>query len=111
MPQATHIRLNPARLSLSTDETTISSFAGINYCIISPTANGITLVAQGGEQLWLWRGYSTKPILIGTWRAADWAISFYEKHGFCLVDEDEKTRLLKRYWRIPDRQAETSVVL
>ena len=54
---------------------------------------------------------STKPILIGTWKAAIWAISFYEKHDFCLVDEEEKNRLLKRYWSIPDRQMETSVVL
>jgi N-acetylglutamate synthase-like GNAT family acetyltransferase len=54
---------------------------------------------------------SKKPILIGTWKAADWAIRFYEKHGFRLVDEDEKDRLLKKYWAIPDRQVETSVVL
>jgi N-acetylglutamate synthase-like GNAT family acetyltransferase len=52
-----------------------------------------------------------KPILIGTWKAADWAIRFYEKHGFRLVDEEEKDRLLKKYWAIPDRQVETSVVL
>ncbi len=52
-----------------------------------------------------------KPILIGTWKAAHWAISFYEKHGFCLVDEEEKNRLLKKYWDIPARQVETSVVL
>ena len=56
-------------------------------------------------------GRSTKPILIGTWKAATWAISFYEKHGFHLVDEEDKNRLLKRYWSIPDRQIETSVVL
>jgi len=54
---------------------------------------------------------STKPILIGTWKAASWAISFYEKNGFRLVDEKEKDRLLKKYWTIPDRQIETSVVL
>jgi N-acetylglutamate synthase-like GNAT family acetyltransferase len=54
---------------------------------------------------------STKPILIGTWKAARWAISFYEKHGFRLVGEGEKDRLLKRYWAIPERQVETSVVL
>ena len=54
---------------------------------------------------------STKPILIGTWEAAGWAISFYEKHGFRLVDEEEKNRLLKKYWAIPDRQVESSVVL
>ena len=54
---------------------------------------------------------SQKPILIGTWKAAHWAISFYEKHGFSLVDEEEKNRLLRKYWAIPDRQVETSVVL
>jgi N-acetylglutamate synthase-like GNAT family acetyltransferase len=52
-----------------------------------------------------------KPILIGTWKAADWAIRFYEKHGFRLVEGEEKNRLLKKYWAIPDRQIETSVVL
>ena len=52
-----------------------------------------------------------KPILIGTWKAADWAIRFYEKHGFRLVEEEEKNRLLKKYWVTPDRQVETSVVL
>jgi len=54
---------------------------------------------------------TTKPILIGTWKAATWAISFYEKNGFSLVDEEEKNRVLKKYWAIPDRQIETSVVL
>ena len=52
-----------------------------------------------------------KPVLIGTWKNADWAIHFYEKHGFRLVEEEEKDRLLKKYWAIPDRQVETSVVL
>ena len=52
-----------------------------------------------------------KPILIGTWKAAEWAIRFYQKHGFRLVEEAEKNRLLKKYWAIPDRQVETSVVL
>jgi N-acetylglutamate synthase-like GNAT family acetyltransferase len=54
---------------------------------------------------------ATKPILIGTWQAAEWAIRFYQKHGFRLVDEEEKNRLLKKYWTISDRQVETSVVL
>ncbi len=56
-------------------------------------------------------GTSRKPVLIGTWRAADWAIRFYEKHGFSQVSEAEKNRLLKTYWAIPERQVETSVVL
>ncbi|MGD1853435.1 MAG: GNAT family N-acetyltransferase [Leptolyngbyaceae cyanobacterium] len=54
---------------------------------------------------------SSKPILVGTWKAARWAVSFYEKNGFCLVDEEEKNYLLRKYWAIPDRQVETSVVL
>ena len=54
---------------------------------------------------------SRKPILIGTWQAAEWAIRFYEKHGFRLVDEEERIRLLKKYWAVPSRQVETSVVL
>lgn len=50
-------------------------------------------------------------ILVGTWKAADRAVRFYEKHGFELVSEEEKNRLLKTYWNIPGRQIETSVVL
>ncbi len=52
-----------------------------------------------------------KPVLIGTWAAALWAISFYEKSGYRLVTEEEKNRLLNKYWSIPKRQVETSVVL
>ena len=52
-----------------------------------------------------------RPILIGTWKAAVWAIRFYEKNDFQLVGNEEKNRLLKIYWTIPDRQVETSVVL
>ncbi|HZE59816.1 MAG TPA: GNAT family N-acetyltransferase [Burkholderiales bacterium] len=54
---------------------------------------------------------ATRPVLIGTWKAATWAIRFYEKNGFRLVTEDEKTRLLRTYWTIPARQVEESVVL
>ena len=52
-----------------------------------------------------------KPVLIGTWADATWAISFYEKNGYHLMSKDEKTRLLLKYWSIPERQVETSVVL
>ncbi len=51
------------------------------------------------------------PVLIGTWKAARWAIRFYEKNGFGLIEGDEKDRLLKTYWHIPARQVETSVVM
>ena len=54
---------------------------------------------------------SDKPVLIGTWAAAAWAISFYQRNGYQLVSAEQKDSLLKRYWRIPDRQVETSVVL
>ena len=52
-----------------------------------------------------------KPILIGTWAAASWAIDFYQRNGFALVSSVDKDRLLRKYWDIPARQIETSVVL
>jgi GNAT superfamily N-acetyltransferase len=55
--------------------------------------------------------HALRPVLIGTWKAATWAIRFYEHHGFHLVDEGTKKMLLKTYWTIPGRQVDTSVVL
>ncbi|RIX51435.1 GNAT family N-acetyltransferase [Paenibacillus nanensis] len=52
-----------------------------------------------------------KPILIGTWEDAGWAISFYTKNGYTLVPQEKKKGLLQRYWQVSDRQIETSVVL
>lgn len=57
------------------------------------------------------RQASTRPMLVGTWVAAEWAIRFYERHGFALVSPARKTVLLTTYWNIPERQIETSVVL
>ena len=56
-------------------------------------------------------GPSGRPLLVGTWAAADWAIRFYERHGFELVPRDRTADLLRTYWDIPDRQIQTSVVL
>lgn len=56
-------------------------------------------------------GQTDRPLLIGTWAAAVWAIRFYEKHAFQVVASSEKERLLEKYWSIPKRQVETSVVL
>jgi N-acetylglutamate synthase-like GNAT family acetyltransferase len=56
-------------------------------------------------------GLTDKPILIGTWSDASWAIEFYRRNGFTLVSTTEKDRLLQKYWSIPARQVETSVVL
>ena len=52
-----------------------------------------------------------RPVLIGTWADARWAIRFYEKHGFRLVAPEVKDRLLREYWTVDERQIETSVVL
>ncbi len=65
----------------------------------------------GAQLLSHLRKLSTKPVLIGTWADASWAIRFYQTHGFRLVDPEEKERLLHTYWSIPERQIETSVVL
>ena len=56
-------------------------------------------------------GLAGKPILIGTWASASWAIEFYRRNGFSVVPDAEKDRLLRTYWSIPERQIETSVVL
>ncbi len=65
----------------------------------------------GGLLLESLRHETDRPVLVGTWAAAGWAIRFYEKHGFRLVTQEEKNMLLRRYWSIPERQTETSVVL
>ena len=52
---------------------------------------------------------TTPRLLVGTWAAATWAIAFYEKHGFRLLPDGDQ--LLRTYWRISERQRETSVVL
>ncbi len=73
-----------------------------------------TTCRRGGIGTALLRHLETltdRPILIGTWATAAWAIRFYEKNGYRMVTPEEKSRLLRRYWRIPERQVETSVVL
>ena len=54
---------------------------------------------------------SKKPVLIGTWKAAEWAIRFYRRNGFADVGPERTAALLRRYWDIPERQIATSVVL
>ena len=65
----------------------------------------------GGLLLAHLRRLTDRPLLVGTWADAFWAIRFYQKHGFRLVPSEEKHRLLTTYWSIPERQVETSVVL
>ena len=76
------------------------------YVLSSTQKRGI-----GTQLLSHLRKLTDRPVLIGTWADAAWAIRFYEKHGFQLVSRPEKDKLLKKYWKIPERQIETSVVL
>jgi GNAT superfamily N-acetyltransferase len=65
----------------------------------------------GGALLEHLKREAKAPLLVGTWKAATWAVRFYEKRGFILTSDTEKRRLLGRYWNIPERQVEESVVL
>ena len=80
----------------------------VRHAYVAPATQGkgvgTTLLRHVG-------GLADKPILIGTWAAASWAIEFYERNGFTVVPGSEKDRLLRTYWSIPARQIETSVVL
>ena len=75
------------------------------------TRTGSQKQGIGGRLLSHLRALVRGPVLIGTWADAVWAIHFYEKHGFHIVRPQQKERLLRRYWNVPDRQVETSVVL
>lgn len=65
----------------------------------------------GGQLLFHLHSQTFRPLLVGTWANALWAIQFYEKRGFRQVNKETKDRLLREYWSIPERQVETSVVL
>ncbi len=106
---------------LSTDESALAGVMGIQ------DVDDVTLIRHayvrpdrqragvGGRLLAHLLGLAgeppARPLLVGTWAAAWWAVAFYERHGFALVTPEEKDRLLRRYWSIPERQVETSVVL
>jgi GNAT superfamily N-acetyltransferase len=80
----------------------------IRHAYVSPTRQrgGV-----GGALLERLKRETPRPLLVGTWAAAEWAIAFYRRHGFELVSPERKDALLKTYWTIPERQIETSVVL
>ena len=65
----------------------------------------------GGALLEDLRSRSTRRMLVGTWAAAEWAVRFYQRHGFELVSRERTATLLRTYWTVPDAQIETSVVL
>jgi GNAT superfamily N-acetyltransferase len=86
----------------------VGEFDLIRHAYVIPSAQrgGIGSVLLGRVA-----GVAERPLLVGTWAAATWAIRFYRRHGFELVTAEQKTALLKAYWDIPERQIETSVVL
>ena len=80
----------------------------IRHAYVHPDSQGQGI---GGKLLTALRQNTARPILIGTWTDAVWAIQFYEKYGYRLVSPEQKDQLLRKYWSIPKRQIETSVVL
>jgi GNAT superfamily N-acetyltransferase len=56
-------------------------------------------------------GAGARRTLVGTWAAAEWAVSFYRRHGFEPVGPERSAELLRSYWTISERQIATSVVL
>lgn len=86
----------------------VRDVALIRHAYVAPAYQGRGI---GGKLLKRLAGQITGRLLVGTWASAQWAIQFYERHGFRLVAAQEKDRLLDAYWQIPPRQRETSVVL
>jgi len=80
----------------------------VRHAYVRPDRQGSGIGRALMEHL---RRGASRQVLVGTWAAATWAIRFYERSGFGLVDDAAKTLLLKTYWTIPERQIETSVVL
>ena len=80
----------------------------IRHAYVKPTHQGRGI---GSALLSALTSGAAGPLLVGTWADATWAIRLYERHGFRLVPRAEKDRLLQTYWKISDRQRETSVVL
>lgn len=80
----------------------------VRHAYVLPAAQG---TGVGTKLLGHLNRIATRPVLVGTWADATWAIRFYERHGFQLVPRAETPALLRQYWTIGDRQIETSVVL
>jgi GNAT superfamily N-acetyltransferase len=80
----------------------------IRHAYVVPASQGRGI---GGALIEHLMRSATRRVLVGTWAAAEWAVRFYRRHGFQQVSPEQKDRLLKTYWTIPERQIETSVVL
>jgi len=86
----------------------VRDVALIRHAYVAP---GSQRRGVGGALLHHVTASATRPLLVGTWAAAEWAIRFYRRHGFEPVSPERTRELLRTYWSIPDRQVETSVVL
>lgn len=80
----------------------------IRHAYVRPAKQG---QGVGGALLGRFCDGADKPVLVGTWAAADWAVRFYERHGFARTAPEEVPRLLAAYWSVSARQAQASVVL
>lgn len=86
----------------------VRDVALIRHAYVLPAQQGR---GHGSALLAHLREVTDMPMLVGTWRAAAWAVRFYRRHGFSLLDPLDTDRLLSRYWSVPARQREASVVL
>lgn len=80
----------------------------IRHAYVAPAAQG---GGVGGALMDRIKAHAARPILVGAWQAAAWAVGFYQRHGFSLVSPAAKAALLRAYWTVSPRQIETSVVL
>lgn len=80
----------------------------IRHAYVRPALQGDGIGRRLIEHL---LGAAQRPMLVGTWAAAEWAIRFYRRNGFEPVTIAQKNHLLRTYWSIPERQVETSIVL
>jgi GNAT superfamily N-acetyltransferase len=99
------------------EEGVLSGIMGIqDRCDVSLIRHAYVRTARrncgiGTRLLDFLQSTTDKPLLVGTWAAASWAIAFYERKGYRILPPHEKDALLRKYWTIPERQVETSVVL
>jgi len=86
----------------------VEDVALIRHAYVRPQWQGRGVGTRILERL---RAEEDRPFLVGTWAAAEWAVAFYEARGFRRIPGEEGAGVLRRYWSIPERQVETSVVL
>jgi len=59
----------------------------------------------------LFKVNESSSLLVGTWEDATWAIRFYVNNGFALHGRARADQLLNKYWQVPVKQMQHSVVL